>query len=276
MHPLSCPRTLQQQQRLFLLKLYFNISTGLWAMTLGRTSSIHTLAWPSCFCFASNAILGVSFVLNYMTCAAGFVALVVGQCVWLEASIYSIRVAAIVLSCSSCYCFRARCIVSFVVLLYSQRVRELLHYPFFIIILACRFILPLTFNTSVGEIFFSTHTSVVLRFCYDIHVMVTQYHNFRLIQSVYSMLKSTSGKYQDSSWSPVHIKGSNEQSILEMASINSSLAKETLDLSHNVLPAFTLAETSLLLTHESQKTTKQLQMEPTSAEKLALQVKPVW
>ena len=106
--------------------------------------------------------------------------------------------------------------------------------------------------------------------------MVTKYHNFRLIQSVYSMLKSTSGKYQDSSRSPVHTKGSNEQSIVEMASINTSLAKETLDLAQNVLPAFTLAETSLLLTHESQETREQIQMEPTSAEKLALQVKLVW
>ena len=102
--------------------------------------------------------------------------------------------------------------------------------------------------------------------------MVTKYGPFRLIQSVYSMLKSTSGKYQDSSRSPVHTKGSNEQSILEMASINSSLAKETLDLAQNVLPAFT----SLLLTHKSQETREQPQMEPTSAEKLALQVKPVW
>ena len=106
--------------------------------------------------------------------------------------------------------------------------------------------------------------------------MVTKYHNFRLIQSVYSMLKSTSGKYQDSSRSPVHTKGSNEQSIVEMASINTSLAKETLDLAQNVLPAFTLAETSLLLAHESQETREQIQMEPTSAEKLALQVKLVW
>lgn len=106
--------------------------------------------------------------------------------------------------------------------------------------------------------------------------MVTEYHNFRLIQSVYSMLKSTSGKYQDSSQSTVHTKGLNEQSILEMASINSSLAKETLDLAQNVLPAFSLAETSLLLTHESQETLEQLQMEPTSAEKLALQVKVVY
>lgn len=90
------------------------------------------------------------------------------------------------------------------------------------------------------------------------------------------MLKSTSGKYRDSSRSPVHTKGSNEQSILEMASINSSLARETLDLAQNVLPAFSLAETSLLLTHESQETREQLQTEPTSAEKLALQVKLVW
>ena len=102
-----------------------------------------------------------------------------------------------------------------------------------------------------------------------------KYHNFRLIQSVYSMLKSTSGKYQDSFQSTVHTKGSNEQSILEMASINSSMAKETLDLAQNVLPAFSLAETSLLLTHESQETREKLQMEPTSAEKLALQVKLV-
>ena len=89
------------------------------------------------------------------------------------------------------------------------------------------------------------------------------------------MLKSTSGKYRDSSRPPVHTKGSNEQSILEMASINSSLAKKTLDLAQNVLPAFSLAETSLLLTHESQETRK-TQMEPTSAEKLALQVTLVW
>jgi len=90
------------------------------------------------------------------------------------------------------------------------------------------------------------------------------------------MLKSTSGKYQDSSQSTVHTKASNEQSILEMASTNSSIAKETLDLAQNVLPAFSLAETSLLLTHESQETREQPQMEPTSAEKLALQVKLVW
>ena len=87
------------------------------------------------------------------------------------------------------------------------------------------------------------------------------------------MLKSTSGKYQDSTQATLH--SSNEQSILEMASMNSSLAKETLDLAQNVLPAFSLAETSLLLTHESQETMEQLQMEPTSAEKLALQVKLV-
>ena len=83
------------------------------------------------------------------------------------------------------------------------------------------------------------------------------------------MLKSTSGKYQDSI--PVS-HTSHDQSILEMASINSSLAKETLDLAQNVLPAFSLAETSLLLTHESQEAREQLQIEPTSAEKLALQV----
>lgn len=88
------------------------------------------------------------------------------------------------------------------------------------------------------------------------------------------MLKSTSGKYQDST--KATLQTSNEQSILEMVSINSSLAKETLDLAQNVLPAFSLAETSLLLTHESQETREQQQMEPTSAEKLALQVKLVF
>lgn len=88
------------------------------------------------------------------------------------------------------------------------------------------------------------------------------------------MLKSSRGKYQDSTQAT--LKTLNEQSILEMASTNSSLAKETLDLAQNVLPAFSLAETSLLLTHESQETREQVQMEPTSAEKLALQVKLVY
>ena len=97
---------------------------------------------------------------------------------------------------------------------------------------------------------------------------------FRLIQSLYSMLKSSSGKYQDSTQAT--LKTSNEQSILEMASTNSSLAKETLDFAQNVLPAFSLAETSLLLTHGSKETHEQVQMEPTSAEKLALQVKLVY
>lgn len=97
---------------------------------------------------------------------------------------------------------------------------------------------------------------------------------FRLIQSLYSVLKSSSCKYQDSTQAA--FKTSNEQSILEMASTNSSLAKETLDLAQNVLPAFSLAETSLLLTHESQEKREQVQMEPTSAEKLALQVKLVY
>ena len=58
-----------------------------------------------------------------------------------------------------------------------------------------------------------------------------------------------------------------------MAFINSSLAEDTLNLAQNVLPAFSLSETSLMLTHESQENTEKLKMEPTPAEKLALQVK---
>ncbi|XP_078379538.1 uncharacterized protein LOC144662572 [Oculina patagonica] len=105
----------------------------------------------------------------------------------------------------------------------------------------------------------------------DERTQLQQYltHTKRLVQSLYSMLKSTGGKYQDST--PTS-HTSNDQSILEMASKNSSLAKETLDLAQNVLPAFSLAETSLLLAHESQEAREQQQMEPTSAEKLALQV----
>ena len=83
------------------------------------------------------------------------------------------------------------------------------------------------------------------------------------------MLKSTSGKYQDTIPTSHTL---NDQSILEMASINSALAKETLDLAQNVLPTFSLTEASLLLTHESQEAREQPQMEATSAEKLALQV----
>lgn len=84
------------------------------------------------------------------------------------------------------------------------------------------------------------------------------------------MLKTTSGVLQGSSTAVHHAK---EQSIVEMAFLNSSLAEETLDLAQNVLPAFSLSETSLMLTHESQENKENLKMEPTSAEKLALQVK---
>lgn len=61
----------------------------------------------------------------------------------------------------------------------------------------------------------------------------------------------------------------------EMASINSSLAEENLNLAQTVLPAFLLSETSLILTQESQEKAEKLKMEPTSAEKPALQVKPM-
>lgn len=94
-------------------------------------------------------------------------------------------------------------------------------------------------------------------------------HTKRLVQSLYSMFKSTSGIHQSPFTSS---QTSNDQSILEMASTNKSLAEQTLSLAQDVLPAFSLAETSLMLTHKLQETGNQQQVEPTSAEKLAFQV----
>lgn len=73
-------------------------------------------------------------------------------------------------------------------------------------------------------------------------------------------------------FSPAHTTAS-EQSIIEMASINSSLAEDTLNLAQNVLPTLSLSQTSLILAQKSQDKDEKLKMEPTSAEKLALQVK---
>lgn len=87
------------------------------------------------------------------------------------------------------------------------------------------------------------------------------------------MFKSTSGIHQSPFTSS---QTSNDQSILEMAATNKSLAEQTLSLAQDVLPAFSLAETSLMLTHELQETGNQQQVEPTSAEKLAFQVRLVW
>ena len=84
------------------------------------------------------------------------------------------------------------------------------------------------------------------------------------------MLRSTNGLLQSSK--PA-LPTTSEQSIVEMASINCSLAEDTLKLAQNVLPTFSLSETSLMLTHEAQENDENLKMEPTSAEKLALQVK---
>ena len=87
------------------------------------------------------------------------------------------------------------------------------------------------------------------------------------------MLKSTDGILQGSFPS---LSSANEQNIVEIASLNNSLAEETLDLAQNVLPALSLSETSLMLTHESVENTEKLKMGPTSAEKLALQVNFTW
>lgn len=87
------------------------------------------------------------------------------------------------------------------------------------------------------------------------------------------MFKSTSGIHQSPFTSS---QTSNDQSILEMAATNKSLAEQTLSLAQDVLPAFSLAETSLMLTHKLQETGNQQQVEPTSAEKLAFQVRLVW
>ena len=53
------------------------------------------------------------------------------------------------------------------------------------------------------------------------------------------MLRSTSGLLQSSK--PA-LPTASEQSIVEMASINSSLAEDTLKLAQNVLPAFSYME----------------------------------
>ena len=84
------------------------------------------------------------------------------------------------------------------------------------------------------------------------------------------MLKSASGILQGSV--PALLSSKNEQNIVEIASVNTSLAEETLSIVQNVLPALSLSETSLMLTHESMDNTEKLKMGPTSAEKLALQV----
>lgn len=94
-------------------------------------------------------------------------------------------------------------------------------------------------------------------------------HTKKLIQSLHSMLKSTSGILQGSI--PA-LPTANEHSVIEMASINNSLAEETLGLAQNVLPSLSLSETSLMLTHESLDNAEKLKMELTSAEKLALEV----
>ncbi|PFX23783.1 Golgin-45 [Stylophora pistillata] len=83
------------------------------------------------------------------------------------------------------------------------------------------------------------------------------------------LASSTSGIHQGPFTSS---QTSNDQSILEMASTNKSLAEQTLGVAQNVLPAFSLAETSFMLTREPQETGTEQQVEPTSAEKLALQV----
>ena len=78
------------------------------------------------------------------------------------------------------------------------------------------------------------------------------------------MLKSTDDILQGSFPS---LSSANEQNIVEIASLNNSLAEETLDLAQNVLPALSLSETWLMLTHESMENTEKLKMGPTSAEK---------
>lgn len=105
----------------------------------------------------------------------------------------------------------------------------------------------------------------------DERAQLLQYlvHTKRLIQSLNSVLRKVSGTIPSfRSASPT----STEQSIVEMASINSSLAEETLNLVHGVLPTLSVSETSLILNHETQNNSAELKMFPTSAEKLALEV----
>lgn len=105
----------------------------------------------------------------------------------------------------------------------------------------------------------------------DERAQLLQYlvHTKRFLQSLFSVLRSTGSIFQG--FSPAHTTAS-EQSIIEMASINSSLAEDTLNLAQNVLPTLSLSQTSLILAQKSQDKDEKLKMEPTSAEKLALQV----
>lgn len=58
-----------------------------------------------------------------------------------------------------------------------------------------------------------------------------------------------------------------------MASVNSSLAEETMKLAGSVLPAFSVSEMSFMVNHQSGENVAELKMQPTSAEKLAFEVK---
>ncbi|KAK2573724.1 Golgin-45 [Acropora cervicornis] len=91
----------------------------------------------------------------------------------------------------------------------------------------------------------------------------------RTIQSLQSMLRKASGRIQDFGSGS---SNSNEQSIVEMASVNSSLVEETLKLAGSVLPAFSVSEMSFMVNHQSGENLAVLKMQPTSAEKLAFEV----
>lgn len=85
------------------------------------------------------------------------------------------------------------------------------------------------------------------------------------------MLRKASGRIQGYRSAS---SNSNEQSIVEMASVNSSLAEETMNLAESVLPAFSVSGMSFMVNHESGENVAELKMQPTSAEKLAFEVKP--
>ncbi|XP_029186696.2 golgin-45-like isoform X2 [Acropora millepora] len=91
----------------------------------------------------------------------------------------------------------------------------------------------------------------------------------RTIQSLQSVLRKASGRIQDFGSGS---SNSNEQSIVEMASVNSSLVEETLKLAGSVLPAFSFSEMSFMVNHQSGENLAELKMQPTSAEKLAFEV----
>lgn len=93
----------------------------------------------------------------------------------------------------------------------------------------------------------------------------------RTIQSLQSVLRKASGRIQDFGSGS---SNSNEQSIVEMASVNSSLVEETLKLAGSVLPAFSVSEMSFMVNHQAGENLAELKMQPTSAEKLAFEVKP--